>query len=87
MRTKAASENKTIVTSYITDTDNSLIANQMDAVILISKKQLKNAVTNKRENEKLNRYINMVNDVLYYFVNINSRNVLIRDKKLVNIYF
>src|SRR6266545_1661608 len=87
MRNKAAGEYRTVVTSYVTDTDNSLTANQMDAVALISRKQLKNAAANKRENEKLNKYINMVNDVLYFFVDINPRNVLIRDKKLVSIYF
>ncbi len=38
MRTKAAGENRTIMISYITDTDNSLIANQMDAIFLISRK-------------------------------------------------
>ncbi len=38
MRTKAVNENRIIVTSYITDTDNSLTANRMDAVALISKK-------------------------------------------------
>ena len=75
------------MTSYVTDTDNSLTANQMNAVALISKKQLKDAAANKRENEKLNRYINMMNDVLYFFVDINPRNVPIRDKKLINIYF
>ncbi len=87
MRNKAAGEHRTVVTSYVTDTDNSLTANQMDAVALISRKQLKDAAANKRENEKLNRYINMVNDVLYFFVDINPRNVPIRDKKLVSIYF
>ena len=87
MRKKAAGENRTVVTSYVTNTDNSPIANQMDAVALISRKQLKDAVANKRKNEKLNRYINMMNDVLYFFVDINLRNVLIRDKKLVSIYF
>ena len=87
MRKKAAGENRTVMTSYVTDTDNSLTANQMDAVALISRKQLKDVAVNKRENEKLNRYINMVNDILYFFVNINPRNVLIRDKKLVSIYF
>ncbi len=87
MRNKAAGENKTIVTSYVTDTDNSLIANQMDAITLISRKQLKDAAVNKRENEKLNRYINMINDVLYFFVDINLRNIPIRNKKLVSIYF
>ena len=49
--------------------------------------EVKNAAANKRENEKLNRYINIVNDVLYFFVDINPRNVSIRDKKLVSIYF
>ena len=49
--------------------------------------EVKNAAANKRENEKLNRYINMVNDVLYFFVDINPKNVPIRDKKLVSIYF
>ncbi len=87
MRNKAVSENRTIVTSYVTDTDNSLTVNQMDAVALISRKQLKDAVANKNENEKLNRYINMVNNVLYFFIDINLRNVPIRDKKLVSIYF
>ena len=87
MRNKAAGKHRTVVTSYVTDTDNSLIANQMDAVALISRKQLKNAAANKKENEKLNRYINMMNDVLYFFIDINPRNVLIRDKKLVSIYF
>src|SRR6266498_5323418 len=87
MRNKAASEHRTVVTSYVKDTDNSLTVNQMDAVALISRKQLKDAAANKRENEKLNRYINMVNDVLYFFIDINPRNVLIRDKKLVSIYF
>src|SRR6266496_441101 len=87
MRNKAAGEHRTVVTSYITDTDNSLTANQMDAIALISRKQLKDAAANKRKNEKLNRYINMVNDVLYFFVDINPRNVPIRDKKLVSIYF
>ncbi len=38
MRTKAAGKNRTIVTFYVTDTDNSLIMNQMDAVVLISRK-------------------------------------------------
>ncbi len=38
MRNKAAGENRTVVTSYVTDIDNSLTANQMDAVALISKK-------------------------------------------------
>ena len=38
MRNKAASENRTVVTSYVTDTDNLLTANQMDAVALISRK-------------------------------------------------
>ncbi len=87
MRTKAADKNRTIVTSYVIDTDNSLIANQMDTIILISRKQLKDVTANKRENEKLNRYINIVNNVLYYFVDINLRNISIRDKKLVSIYF
>jgi len=87
MRNKAAGKNRTVVTSYVTDTDNLLTANQMDAVALISRKQLKDIAANKKENEKLNRYINMVNDVLYFFVNINLRNVPIRDKKLVSIYF
>ena len=87
MRNKAAGKNRTIMTSYVTDTDNLLTVNQMDAVALISRKQLKNAAANKRENEKLNRYINMVNDVLYFFVDINPRNVPIKDKKLVSIYF
>ncbi len=87
MRNKAAGEYKTVVTSYVTDTDNSLTANQMDAIALISRKQLKDAAANKRKNEKLNKYINMVNDVLYFFVDINPRNVPIRDKKLVSIYF
>ena len=87
MRNKAAGEHRTVVTSYVTDTDNSLTANQMDAVALISRKQLKDAAANKRENEKLNRYINMVNNVLYFFVNINLRNIPIKDKKLVSIYF
>ncbi len=87
MRNKAAGENRTIVTFYVTDTDNLLTANQIDAVALISRKQLKDAAANKKENEKLNRYINMVNDVLYFFVNINPRNILIRDKKLISIYF
>jgi len=87
MRTKVANKNRTIVTSYITDINNLLTVNQMDAVALISRKQLKNAATNKRENEKLNRYINMVNDVLYCFIDINSKNVPIKDKKLVSIYF
>ena len=59
----------------------------MDAVVLISRKQLKDTAANKRENEKLNKYINMVNDVLYFFVDINPRNVPIKDKKLVSIYF
>src|SRR6266496_6409216 len=35
MRNKAAGENRTIVASYVTDTDNLLIVNQMDAVALI----------------------------------------------------
>ena len=87
MRKKAAGENRTVVTSYVTDIDNSLTVNQMDAIALISRKQLKDAAANKRENEKLNRYINMVNDVLYFFVDINPRNVPFRDKKLVSIYF
>src|SRR6266498_3048457 len=87
MRNKAASENRTVMTSYVTDTDNLLIVNQMNAVVLISRKQLKDAAANKKENEKLNRYINMVNDILYFFVDINPRNVPIRDKKLVSIYF
>ena len=87
MRKKAASENKTVMTSYVTDTDNLLTANQMDAIALISRKQLKDVAANKRENEKLNRYINMVNDVLYFFVDINSRNIPIRDKKLISKYF
>ena len=82
MRNKAAGENRTVVTSYITDTDNLLTANQINAVALISRKQLKDVAVNKRENEKLNRYINMVNDILYFFIDINSRNVSIRDKKL-----
>ena len=87
MRNKATDKNKNIVTSYIMDTENLLTANQMDAVALIGRKELRVTVANKRENEKLNRYINMVNDILYFFVNINSRNVPIRDKKLVSIYF
>ncbi len=87
MRNKTAGEHRTVVTSYITDTDNLLTANQMDAVTLISRKQFKDAAANKKENEKLNRYINMVNDVLYFFIDINPRNVSIRDKKLVSIYF
>ena len=87
MRNKAAGENRTVVTSYVIDTDNSLITNQMNAVALISRKQLKDAAANKKENEKLNRYINMVNDILYFFVDINPRNIPIRDKKLVSIYF
>src|SRR6266542_7163124 len=87
MRNKAAGENRTIVTFYVTDTDNLLTANQIDAVALISRKQLKDAAANKKENEKLNRYINMLNDVVYFFVNINPRNIPIRDKKLVSIYF
>ena len=87
MRTKAAGKNRTIMTSYVTDTDNSLTTNQMNAVALISRKQLKDAAANKRENKKLNRYINMMNNVLYFFIDINPRNVPIRDKKLVSIYF
>ncbi len=38
MRNKAAGENRTVVTSYVIDTDNSLIANQMNAIALISRK-------------------------------------------------
>jgi len=38
MKTKAADENRIIVIFYVTNTDNSLTANQMDAVILISRK-------------------------------------------------
>ena len=87
MRNKAAGEHRTIVTSYITDTDNLLTVNQMDAVALISRKQLKDAAANKRENEKLNRYINIVNNVLYFFIDINPRIIPISDKKLVSIYF
>ncbi len=86
IRTKAASENRTIVTFYVTDTDNSLTANQMNTVALISRKQLKDAAANKKENEKLNRYINMMNDILYFFIDINSKNIPIRNKKLVSIY-
>jgi len=86
MRNKAAGENRTVVTSYVTDTENLLIANQMDTVALISRKQLKDAAANKKENEKLNRYINMMNDILYFFIDINSKNIPIRNKKLVSIY-
>ncbi len=38
MKTKAVDENKIIIISYVIDTDNSLIVNQMDAVTLISRK-------------------------------------------------
>jgi len=38
MRTKAADKNRIIVTSYVINTDNLLIVNQMNAVALISKK-------------------------------------------------
>ena len=38
IRIKAADENRTIVISYVTDTDNSLTANQMDTIALISRK-------------------------------------------------
>ena len=38
IRKKAAGENRTVVTSYVTDTNNSLTANQMDAIALISRK-------------------------------------------------
>ena len=68
MRNKAAGKHRTVVTSYITDIDNSLIVNQMDAIALISRKQLKNIAANKRENKKLNKYTNIVNDILYCFV-------------------
>ncbi len=38
MRTKATDENRTIMTFYVTDTDNSLTANQINNIALISRK-------------------------------------------------
>jgi len=86
-RDKAAEEKRNIVTTYVTDAEHSFSINQMGSIGSVNKKTIKEAVTAKREREKLARYTRMINHVLESFQIIDPRNVPVRDRKMVSIYY
>ena len=86
-RDKAAKEKRNIVTTFVADVKYSFSINQMESIGSLNKKTIKKAVAAKREREKLARYTRMINHVLKSFQIINPRNVSVRDRKMVSIYY
>ena len=86
-RDKATEEKRNIVTTFVADAEHLFSINQMESIGSLNKKTIKEAVTVKRERKKLVRYIRMINHVLESFQIINQRNVPVRDRKMVSIYY
>jgi hypothetical protein len=87
---KINEEKRMLVNSQINDAETSLSSAQIENSSEITKKSLKKVAGSKREktsNEKLSRSIRAINESLEYFNYIPSKDVPVRDKKMVSIYY
>jgi hypothetical protein len=85
---KINEEKRMLVNSQIIDAETSLSSAQIESYSEITKKSLKKAASSTREksaNEKLNKSIQAINESLEYFNYIPSKDVPVRDKKMVSI--
>jgi hypothetical protein len=86
-RDRAVEEKRNIITTYVANSEHSFSINQMEKIGTVNKQTIKEAVAAKREREKLARYTRMINHVLENFQIIDPRNVPVRDRKMVSIYY
>jgi hypothetical protein len=85
---KINEEKRMLVNSQIIDAETSLSSAQIESYSETTKKSLKKTAGSKREksaNEKLSRSIRAINESLEYFNYIPSKDVPVRDKKIVSI--
>jgi hypothetical protein len=85
---KINEEKRMLVNSQINDAETSLSSAQIESYSETTKKYPKKAASSIREksaNEKLNKSIRAINESLEYFDYIPSKDVPVRDKKLVSI--
>jgi hypothetical protein len=85
---KINEENRMLVNSQISDAETSLSSAQIESYSETTKKSLKKAASSIQEksaNEKLTKSIRAINESLKYFHYIPSKDVPVRDKKLVSI--